>query len=629
MPNPWDELLQFITDGEDVKASVANRTPEALARRTQYLKDILEAMSASEALFLRNVGIEADAVPGDVVYYDDDEQLYKRALAAVEFSSSAGWYEMAKTSFAVGMVYEKADTQLGTLVTLGVLRNFDLSSAIVSGGGSPTTPGPYFLSAAEPGKITVNEPPISVYILYNSGDGRTHINPVPKNVLESHIHYKYDLFAMPAGDPTCLTYEDWLEFGEVHQILNADENLPGWLPADHPIFQGLAPAGAKFGYNLAQHPEVERTWPPMPEASVHIEQNGKSIELTDSLCPLAIADCNGLWWMQDCYGNAPWAPNYPGCIPLPSSLSSSLSSSSGDECVCEPPLEYIPGHGGDDSEKTITLWFSKMVFKTDSAMVTSLDSCSETSPIIVQGCDGDPATTGRLCLALDLARLTLVQPVSGYNVVKGFGEDTYNRGPVVTGVRPGTGAAIAGIGTPGVDYEYDASEDIWRGDLLVGLANTLNDPREGTMSLVAMDNVVEEYDNISKFFYLLFPGGRTSSVRGRLVLPRIGLSASPLQLKLWFWFVGRSAGALPALTATYRRYPQPTGVDTLPTTDSNIDTGDWTPGLTLAGGDYAEAETPYFDVAVGDTIDFTLGSDGSGPTDGFGIMRFGWHLEVK
>jgi hypothetical protein len=49
----------------------------------------------------------------------------------------------------------------------------------------------------------------------------------------------------------------------------------------------------------------------------------------------------------------------------------------------------------------------------------------------------------------------------------------------------------------------------------------------------------------------------------------------------------------------------------------------------LAGGDYAEAETPFFDVAVADTVFFTLGSDGTGPTDGFGIMRVGARVELK
>jgi hypothetical protein len=144
-----------------------------------------------------------------------------------------------------------------------------------------------------------------------------------------------------------------------------------------------------------------------------------------------------------------------------------------------------------------------------------------------------------------------------------------------------------------------------------------------------MDNVREEYDNISKLFYLVFPGGRTSSLRGRLEIPRVDMPTDPIQLRLWFWFVGRSAGALPTLTATYRRYPQPTGIDTLPSSDTDIVGGGWLPGLTMAGGDYAYAATPFFDVAVGDTVFFTLGSDGSGPTDGFGIMRFGWHTELK
>ena len=626
MPNPWDDLIRFIEDGENVEANVANRSPEALARRTQYLKDILDALSASEALFVRNVAVEADAVPGDAMYYDDTTNTYKRALAAVELDTAFGWYTTAKSSFVVGLLYSKADTQLGTIVSLGMLRDFDWSAGIES--GSLTTPGPYYLSTSQPGKMTIMQPPISVYVLYNTGDGRIHITPTPKDVLEDHIHYKFDLFPDPAGDTTCLTYDEWLIEGRVHEVVNADSDLPGWLPATDPVFNGLAPEGAKFGYNLALHPELERVWPPMPLESVHVEMNGRSIELADGRCPMMIADANGLWWLQDCYGAAPWAPDYPGCIPVSSSASSS-SSSSGDECECQPPVEYMPGNSLDNSTKTLTLWFSKMVFKTDASVVTSLQPDGENSPITITDCEGEEASTGRLFAGLDLSKLELEEPVDGYNAVKGFGPNKYQRGPIVSGLKPGSGAAIAGIGTEGADWELDEETGLYRGNLLVGLEDNLNDPREGQPSLVAVDNVRQEYDNISQFFYLVFPGGRTSSVRNRLEIPRIDMSADPIHLKLWFWFVGRSAGALPTLEATYRRYPQPTGVDTLPSSDTDIVAGGWDPGLTFAGGDYAYAETPFFDVEVGDTVFFTIGSDGTGPSDGFGIMRFGWRTEVK
>lgn len=625
--SPWDALIQLIVDGENVEAAVANRSPAALARRTQYLYDLFNATALGEALFIRNVPIEADAVPGHAVYFDDDTGMYKRALAAVEFVPTAGWYTIAKSSYAIGLVYTKSDTQLGTIVSLGTLRDFDLSSVIEF--GSATTAGPYYLSMQTPGMLVQMKPPVGIYILYNNGDGTITVTPTPKDMLEDHIHYKYNLTAAPAGDHNCVSYFEWLDEGKVHRVVNPDPNLPGWLPADHEIFNGLAPEGAKFGYNMAQHDALQRVWPPMPLESAHIEANSHTIELTDARCPIAIIDANGLWWTQDCYGAAPWAPEYPGCIP-DSSSSSSLSSSSPEECECEPPIEYLPGHSNKLlDEKSITLWFTKMVFKTDSAVVTSLAPCSVNSPIEVLDCEGEPGSTGRLCLSLDLSRLTLVDNVAGYKVIKGFGADSYNRGPVVAGLKAGAGAAIAGIGVEGTNWALDAVSGLYRGDLRVGLQDNLDDPRDYQPSLVALNNVREEYDNLSKFFYLVFPGSRLSSVRGRIEIPRVNMPADAIQMKLWFWFVGRSAGVIPKLTATYRRYSQPTGVDLLPSTDSDIVIGGWTPGLTLAGGDYAEAETPFFDVAVADTVFFTLGSDGTGPTEGFGIMRVGARVELK
>ena len=32
--------------------------------------------------------------------------------------------------------------------------------------------------------------------------------------------------------------------------------------SDDVIFNGLAPAGAKFGYNISKHPDLEKVWPP-------------------------------------------------------------------------------------------------------------------------------------------------------------------------------------------------------------------------------------------------------------------------------------------------------------------------------------------------------------------------------
>jgi len=618
---PWEQLIHYIVNGEDVKASVANRAPRQLTARTQYLYERLNSITAGEALFLHYQKIEADAAPGDLVYFDETYNGYKRALAAVEFNQTAGWYMLAPSAFVVGMVYAKTGTEAGHILTAGTLRDFDLTNAIVNGG--PDEVGPYFLSMQTPGKLTLQKPAISVYVLYNRGDDTFHFMPTPRDLLEDHVHYKFELYAKPAGEANCVVRGD----GQVHQVVDPDPTQQGWLPADHPLFQGAAPDGAKFGYNLAQHPELQKVWPPNPSGSVYLEQNGYGLPINATERPTAIIDCSGLWWMENCYGAAPWAPSYPECESSSSSQSfgPDPSTSSGEpEYHCHTPLEYL---GLDDTwldEKRLILWYSKMVYKTDPNVVNELSPLSDTTPIRYVDCDGNEASAGRIFSYLDLSLLEVEEPVAGIAVVKSFSTDKVQRGPAVIGLKAGTGAEVVGVGTEDTDWSVD-DEGFYHGDLQVQLEDTTGDPKEYQITIVALNDILEAYDSANLFYYLHFPAGRPSSMRGRVEIPRLGLS-SPLELQLWFWFVGRSAGAIPALEATYRRYAQPTAATALPVADTDIEGGggDWTPGLTLAAGEYGPAETDFFSVAMGDTVDFTIGWDGTGgPSDGFGIMRFG------
>ena len=99
MTTPWQKIVPAISSGEPVSANVANRAPSANAQRTQYLYDRLQDLAAGEALFLHFVNIETDAVPGDLVYYDTTADEYKRAIAAVEYNATVGWFTISESSF--------------------------------------------------------------------------------------------------------------------------------------------------------------------------------------------------------------------------------------------------------------------------------------------------------------------------------------------------------------------------------------------------------------------------------------------------------------------------------------------------------------------------------------------------
>ena len=619
MATTWEQLIRLIINGESDDASVTNRPTSQLSARTQYLYDRLVATAIGEALYVHDVPVEPAAVVGDAMYYDDVNSEYKRALAAVELDTQFGWYAPTKSSYAIGILTEKQDTGLGSICTAGTLRDFDLTNSIQP--GDPTDAGAYFLSMQVPGKITIQKPPVGIYILYNRGDDTIHVMPAPKDMLEDHIHHRHQLVAAPAGEANCISYGD----GEVHQVLLPDASQMGWLPADHPNFNGLAPEGAHFGYNLAQDEDLLKVWPPQPLDSGYVEVNRgngyQGLRLTGT-CPDVVIDAQGIWWMTNCYGAAPWAPEYT-C-----SSSSSAESAMSCDAECQTPLEYLPG-ALDPTEMQLAFWFTKMVFKTDASVVTSLAPDGANSPVTIVDCDGEEANAGQLFAGLDLSKLTVVEPVVGYNVVKTFGSNAVKRGPAVTGLKSGTGAAIVGIGTQGTDWQVQ--HGIYRGNLEVGLEDNLNDPRDFVPNLVGVNNVREEFDNISQLFYLHFPANRASDCRYRVEVPRASMPTAAIQARLWFWLVGRSAGAIPELTASYRRYPLATATPAaLPSSDTDIVPGGWTPGVTMGGGDYAYAQTPWFDIVVGDTIFYTLGWDGvPGPTDGFGVMRAGVRTEIR
>ena len=71
MATPWQDLINFLFDGENVSASVTNRPSRQLAERTQYLYERLQLLAAGEALYIHSVPVESTAVPGDAMYFDD------------------------------------------------------------------------------------------------------------------------------------------------------------------------------------------------------------------------------------------------------------------------------------------------------------------------------------------------------------------------------------------------------------------------------------------------------------------------------------------------------------------------------------------------------------------------------
>ena len=262
MLTPWQQFIQFITDGENVNADVANRAPYALAQRTQHLYDILKQALAGEALFLHDVPIDPDTEIGAPLYFDAASGaagVYKPALARVELDTEQGFYVVDKSAYVIGLLINKtAGGTRGSIITLGAIRELDISAAVDD--GDATIPGAYFLSADKPGKLTRTKPPVGVYVLYNRGDGGLHVAPTPRDLLEAHVHYRIPL-------------------DNTH-----------WDSTNIPDF---APPGTEQWYKIDDDENLKPFWPPVPAEPSVIEADGVTMSDDD-----VIVDSNGIWWMS-------------------------------------------------------------------------------------------------------------------------------------------------------------------------------------------------------------------------------------------------------------------------------------------------------------------------------------------
>lgn len=617
-PTPWVPVLKPIQNGEAVNAQVSGREPGQLAQRTQYLKDVLDSIAAGEALYARNVALDPLAQTGQAVYWDATLLEYRPAIANVVFDNTVGGFVIADSSFPVGIVSFKYTATRGDILIMGKISNFDFTNAIGSSGSTPAEAGPYFLSASEPGHYTKQKPPVSVYIGFLQGDSSAVVMPTPRDILEQHVHYAFDLVARPAGVVECPAQ------GLAYNFIEVDPNRPGWLPADDPIFLGLAPPGAKLGYNLAQQPELSRLWPPLPNVNAYVEVDGIGANPASYQI-----DNTTIWWFNDCYGKAPW-PTEPRPCDLVSSSSSNSSessssppmssSSSNHHCDSGPALESAGFAYTSPFHRRIKLYFTKMVFKTNNTVVTSLRAL-QGSPITVTSCDGlTPASVGDLCLGLDLA-LSIIDGIPGYHALKDISGQQFKRGPMVEAIKAGTDIVI----TPLVgESEVDGAGYVY-GKMILSSIQAGSLLQEGLVSLVSLNGARE--DQLNGVFFLTLPSAKSSSLVGRIVLPAAGPVVSP-KMTLVFWFLGRTGSnvSLPPMQLSYKRLPRPDGCTqvTLPSGNTSLtDLGT----CQISAGTYVEETSDPFVVNYGDEIIFTLTRPAPDVYAGdVGILKLGYQL---
>lgn len=627
MSGKWLQNITHITPGEPVDADIVNRPDRAIVERTQYLKDRLDAAALGQAIFDVDATVSPDVLPGQPVYWNAQTQRYEKALAAVENDNVTGTLVVQPSSDCLGLLYKKKGATLGDVVLRGIVRLPEIANAVVG----PVDAGRYFLSSEEPGRLVKQRPPATVSICYVQGvkencDDAPWVVVMPqiRDFLEDHIHYRFELVARPAGthDPALAATSGR------HTIAAADVELQGWLPANHVSFNGKAPAGAVFGYNLKQHQQLARVWPPQPISAVAmLWDKGQELvgatELPLGRYGLCVCDANGIWWMSDCYGDVPWPAD------LDTSAVSSISESSIGDLPPECPRE---------EKMRVIVVYLRMVFGNDRTVVTSLKPGPD-SPITVTNCDGLPAMTGDLELGIDLD-LTIVPPlVNGGLVFKELGTGLqFRRGWVAEGVisYPNTNnpIVVSGSHTRPVNPTNPSAGTVHQGLITLTFNDQLLE-REISPQIIRLSDTVERlYKDIP---YLGFPEDQESLLRVRINVPSAGLGTN-LQMKIRTQIFGRGAQitptALPDLFMSYRILPRPV----TPTTDPNIKTGPALPStdtevvydnvISVLPDVPIEVESAAFSVLEGDTVLITLRRDVDAYAGEIGLLRMAGVVEI-
>jgi hypothetical protein len=441
----WPYTTNPVILGEQVKPTVANRYPGQINERAEYLKHMLETISDKSALILWEVPVKSDVEEKDAVFYNSATEQYEKAIVAMETDSTLGQLVASPSTYAVGVVHSKLTSTLANIVIYGKMPDMDLED---------TSPGLLYLSQTEAGKLVNQSPPVSIVLGMLFSDGSMMVMPQYKDLLESHVHYRFELVCEDA----------------------ADETEEGWLAADHEIFEGKAPEGAILGYNISANESLSSVFPPIPVSSAVVvlydEEIGTFLDATGSCKTVSITE-DGVWLMED----MEW-------------------SSSSSEC----PVQRME------------LYFTKMNFKTGDSIVTEIHPAVG-SPVTVTDINGDEASIGKVYVGINHEFTEgLASSAWGDYAYKEIDGLLLKKGHVVSGITSLSPSLVLSGGTAvnvnGTIYRKGAValDYVAPGDL----------SREGAVELIALDNATEVI--YQGALYVGMPTGKESSITLRIGL---------------------------------------------------------------------------------------------------------------
>ena len=432
MATPWVQNVQLIQDFIDVvSAADTNRPLAQLVRRTQYLYEALTTAANGELLLVRNVSVAGPLPAGTPVWFDASDSRWKAGQAVVDVATGNDFGFAAPQSEVRGVVLVQHSPTTGDVALYGRVNgsHWGIDWEDVTDDES-ATPGRYYLSVDE-GKITRSRNVLSVEIGTVDGGGDLVFTPNITGSLRSHLHLKFELEAVLAGDL----------------------DTPGWAAAADFVAAGITPpVGAVYGYVLGQNPDLAAKFPPQPIDNYFLAYNGVGVH-KDAV----VVNDDGIWWMNS--------------TNTPANMGTHLYNT--DEAV-----EYFE------------FWMTQL--NTGSKLVTTLQTKDDANslPIRIENLAEVLSTSGDLRIFLEQALKVI--PLGTQSVADGYALKNVTgvsgvRGPVVDRVIAGPGVSVTGT-------EGTQSDGV-HGTVQIASESAMLTLTKGVPVLAALDNAREDFYN--------------------------------------------------------------------------------------------------------------------------------------
>lgn len=201
----WNPVSS-LEDGQDVNAATFNKPFSQLVGRTDYLKGAVDDLRGSgpftAVVATVTLSSKNTPVPGDIVAFDPVSRTYVKALASMSLFDA---FRAAPSAYAVGFL-KSVSGMSGSVVMFGrvdLSDDFqDLSRLLQK--GEPFSPGLFYVSSTEPGKITSypSGPRIQIGTFSSNpqtGNGDFALIDPQYSGVTDHIHRSFVLSARPVG----------------------------------------------------------------------------------------------------------------------------------------------------------------------------------------------------------------------------------------------------------------------------------------------------------------------------------------------------------------------------------------------------------------------------------------------